>query len=141
MFIFLWFVTIFKIFFLIDLDGYYIVRMTRVNPDRNIFSINVELTSTSFYSTARFGPSPSTNFKLENLLWLIINIHCISISSSNWVNHKFINHNCTFTNHQDPVWTLRLAGLDEIVFNSHHTVQILKSFIFLHYIWHATNIS
>ena len=32
-----------------------------VNPDRNIFSINVELTSTVF-ALQRFGPSPSPNF-------------------------------------------------------------------------------
>ena len=35
--------------------------MTRVNPDRNKFSINVELAST----LQRFGPSPSPNFKEE----------------------------------------------------------------------------
>ena len=34
------------------------LELTRVNPDRNIFSINVELTSTFFYST-----SHSPNFK------------------------------------------------------------------------------
>ena len=38
------------------------LELTRVNPDRNIFSINVELTST-FFSLPRFGPSPSPNFK------------------------------------------------------------------------------
>ena len=37
-------------------------ELTRVNPDRNIFSINVELTST-FFTLQRFGPSPSLNFK------------------------------------------------------------------------------
>ena len=44
LFIFLWFFTF--LFFFIDFDGYYIVKLKRVNPDRNIFSINVELTST-----------------------------------------------------------------------------------------------
>ena len=38
------------------------LELTRVNPDRNIFSINVELTST-FFTLQRFGPSPSPNFK------------------------------------------------------------------------------
>ena len=46
-------------FFFIDYDGNYIVR---VNPERNIFSINVELTST-FFPLLRFGPSPLPNFK------------------------------------------------------------------------------
>ena len=32
--------------FIIDFDGYYIVELTRVNPERNIFLMNVELTST-----------------------------------------------------------------------------------------------
>ena len=38
----------------------YSFELTRVNPDRNIFSINVELTST-FFSLQKFGPSPSPN--------------------------------------------------------------------------------
>ena len=38
------------------------LELTRVNPDRNIFSINVELTST-FFTLQRFGSSPSLNFK------------------------------------------------------------------------------
>ena len=42
------------------------LELTRVNPDRNIFSINVELTST-FFTLQRFGPSPSPNFKLDIL--------------------------------------------------------------------------
>ena len=33
-----------------------------VNPDRNIFSINVELTST-FFTLQRLGPSPSPSLK------------------------------------------------------------------------------
>ena len=37
--------------------------MTRVNPDRNIFLINVGLTST-FFTLQRFGPSPSPNFRI-----------------------------------------------------------------------------
>ena len=37
------------------------LELTRVNPDRNIFSINVELTST--FLLYREGPSPSLNFK------------------------------------------------------------------------------
>ena len=40
-------------------------RVKRVNPDRNTFSINVELTS-SFIQ--RFGPSPSPNFSLGSSL-------------------------------------------------------------------------
>ena len=39
------------------------LELTRVNPDRNIFSINVEPTS-SFFTLQRFGPSISLNFKL-----------------------------------------------------------------------------
>ena len=35
-----------------------------LNQDRNIFSINVELTST-FFNLQSFGPSPSPNFKYE----------------------------------------------------------------------------
>ena len=42
----------------------------RVNPDRNIFSINVELTST-FFTLHRFGPSSSPNFKKETFLMLL----------------------------------------------------------------------
>ena len=38
-------------------------ELSRVNPNRNIFSINVELTST-FFTLQRFGPSQSLNFKL-----------------------------------------------------------------------------
>ena len=38
------------------------LELTRVNPERNIFSINVELTST-FFPLLRFGPSPLPNFK------------------------------------------------------------------------------
>jgi len=38
------------------------LELTRVNPDRNIFSINEELTFT-FFTLKRFGPSPSLNFK------------------------------------------------------------------------------
>ena len=38
------------------------LELTRVSPDRNIFSINVELTST-FFTLQRFGPAPSPNFK------------------------------------------------------------------------------
>ena len=37
------------------------IQLTRVNQDRNIFSINVKLTST-FFTQQRFGPSPSPNF-------------------------------------------------------------------------------
>ena len=37
-------------------------ELSRVNPNQNIFSINVELTST-FFTLQRFGPSPSLNFK------------------------------------------------------------------------------
>ena len=37
-------------------------NLRRVNPGRNIFSINVELTST-FFTLQRFGPSSSPNFK------------------------------------------------------------------------------
>ena len=50
----------FWIIFFVDFDGYYIVRTDEVNPDRNIFSINVELTST-------FGPSPSSNLKVVKM--------------------------------------------------------------------------
>ena len=38
------------------------LELTRVNPDRNIFSINVELKSISF-TLHRFGLSPSPNYK------------------------------------------------------------------------------
>ena len=41
-------------------------ELTRVNPDRNIFSINVDLTST-FFTLQRFGLSPSPNFKVHNV--------------------------------------------------------------------------
>ena len=54
LFIFLWFFTFF--IFLSILMVIISLELTRVNPDRNIFSINVELTS-SF-----FAPSPSSNF-------------------------------------------------------------------------------
>ena len=39
------------------------LELTRVNPDRNIFLINVKLTST-------FGPSHSPNFKKDNLRYM-----------------------------------------------------------------------
>jgi len=45
-FIFSWFLTIFFSFFLPILMVIISLELTRVNPDRNIFSINVELTST-----------------------------------------------------------------------------------------------
>ena len=38
------------------------LELTKVNPDRNIFSINVEQTSTLF-TLQRLGLSPSLNFK------------------------------------------------------------------------------
>ena len=44
------------------------LELTRVNQDRNIFSIYVELTSTFFFTLQRFGPSPSRNFKSILLL-------------------------------------------------------------------------
>ena len=37
-------------------------ELTRVNPDRNIFSKNVDLTST-FFTLKWFGLSPSPNFR------------------------------------------------------------------------------
>ena len=40
-----------------------LLKLTRVNPDRNIFSINVELTNIYFFTLKRFGPSPSPNVK------------------------------------------------------------------------------
>ena len=40
------------------------LELTRVNSDRNIFSMNVELTST-FFTLRRFGPSPSPNLKYK----------------------------------------------------------------------------
>ena len=42
------------------------LELTRVIPDGNIFSINVELTST-FFTLQRFGPSPSPNLKYIQL--------------------------------------------------------------------------
>ena len=49
LFIFLCLLTIF--YFLLSISMVIMLELTRVNPDRNIFSINVELTSTCFYST------------------------------------------------------------------------------------------
>ena len=46
------------------------LELTRVNPDRNIFSRNVELTST-FFTLQRFGPSLSPNFKVIDLVVLL----------------------------------------------------------------------
>ena len=43
------------------------LELTRVNPDRNIFSINVELTSTLF-TLQRFGPSPNFKIAINNFL-------------------------------------------------------------------------
>ena len=63
------------------------LELTRVNPDRSTFSINVELTST-FFTLQRFGPSPSPNFKFmffisekgkESPLNLIIRILMLKI--------------------------------------------------------------
>ena len=50
---------------------YISLELTRANPDWNIFSVNVELTST-FFTLQRFGPSPSPNFKqieILNIAW------------------------------------------------------------------------
>ena len=63
-FIFLWFLTNF--FCLSSLIVLLSLELTRVNPDRNIFSINVELTSTFFYSTEVCSIT-ITEFK--NLMW------------------------------------------------------------------------
>ena len=49
------------------------LELSRINPDRNIFSINVELTSTLF-TLQRFGPSPTPNFKLFVLIYSERNI-------------------------------------------------------------------
>jgi len=48
------------------------LELKRVNPDRNIFSINVdcELTST-FFTLQRFGPSPSPNLNDSAALGVI----------------------------------------------------------------------
>ena len=60
----MWFLTIF--YFLSILIVIISLELTRVNPDQNMFLINVELTST-FYKLQRFGPSPSPNLK-----WLLL---------------------------------------------------------------------
>ena len=58
-------------------------ELTGVNPDRNIFSINEELTST-FFNLQRFGPSTSPNFEYvffsrsSKIIWggvILKNIH------------------------------------------------------------------
>ena len=41
--------------------------LENIKSDQNIFSINVELTST-FLTVQRFGPSPSPNFKIKGHL-------------------------------------------------------------------------
>ena len=41
------------------------LELTMVNPDRNIFLMNVELTST-FFTQQRVCPSPSPNFKKKS---------------------------------------------------------------------------
>ena len=45
------------------------LELMKVNPDRNIFSINVKLTPT-FFTLQRFGPSPSPNEKFYFLVRL-----------------------------------------------------------------------
>ena len=67
LFIFLWF---FTNFFLSILMVIISLELTRVNPDRNIFSINVKLTS-ALYTLQKFGLSPSPNFKA----WIIISTY------------------------------------------------------------------
>ena len=54
-----------------------ISKLTRVNPDRNMFSKNVELKST-FFTLQRFGPSPSPNFKYirQFKMWKSQNLCC-----------------------------------------------------------------
>ena len=47
LFVFLWFLTNFLSILMVIIS----LKLTRVTPDRNILSINVELTSTFFYST------------------------------------------------------------------------------------------
>ena len=50
------------------------LELTWVNPDQNIFSINVELrTNIYFFTLQRFGPSPSPTFK---------------ITAENWTDHN-----------------------------------------------------
>ena len=58
-FIFLWFLTI----FIIDFDGYFIIRTDEGQPRPKYIFKNVELISTLF-TLQRFGPSPSPNFRI-----------------------------------------------------------------------------
>ena len=61
LFLFLWFLT----FFLIDFDGYYIVRTDESQP-RPKYIFNKCGTNIYFFTLQRFGPSTSPNFKWLN---------------------------------------------------------------------------
>ena len=94
-------------------------KLTRVNQDRNIFSINVELTST-FVTLQRFGPSSSQNFKYWDtvlvvyilLQWRLLyisiwflpglfNKHGYTIHSTQYTIHntQYTVHNTQYTIH------------------------------------------
>jgi len=88
LFIFLWFLTnIFLYFFLSILMSIISLELTRVNPDRNIFSINVELTSTFllYRGLVSFPQIP----RLLNPPLPFNNLNTINLK--NHVNSKFLN--------------------------------------------------
>ena len=60
LFVFLWFLT----FFLIDFDGYYIVRTDDGRP-RPKYIFNKYGRNNYFFNLQRFGPSASPNFKYK----------------------------------------------------------------------------
>ena len=68
----------FSYFFLSILMVIISLELTRVNPDQNIFSINVELKSIFFFTLQRFGPSPPPNFISSNIRKNRIILYCAS---------------------------------------------------------------
>ena len=117
------------------------LELTRVNPDRNIFSINVELTST-FFTQQRFGPSPSPNFKSSN------NIHLITFNLLifQWHPNCFVCKECNspfndgaFFEHDGfPYCETHYHALRGSLCAGCHKVGILHFLTFFYYIYLST---
>ena len=71
LFIFLWFLTIFLFLFLSMLMVIISLELTRVNPDRNIFSINLELTSTFLEGQKSGTEMPTCKLKLPKIMSVV----------------------------------------------------------------------
>ena len=79
------------------------LELTRVNPDRNIFSIQCGTNIYFFFSTDRFGPSSSTNFNSIMKVFKLsdqIRHGCIAhILTHIFPIYSFLRINMNFTNY------------------------------------------